>query len=1016
MNRHNTNMLSLFIVALFGMTLSAKGAPMFNTSFANFDGMVKREPWKPNPGVPPQPVDWQKILTVNDLYAVVGNQAVLHMGPPAKGSAIFASPLGVSKADHSSVSTTGPVQPGLEVLQFFPLAVSQGEFHQMSAMPAILSFQDASGGTLAAENEVARRVWRPDVQTDYFRVGDSVLKQEIATHDDVFVLRIKAVEGKLPPKFTLRGKFGDTAGALDVEQPGTSTFVWGQEQIHSNTCFALWSGRTLQATKISKPGQALDYVLEGSSGEEIVLTFGYGYQMADLQEKMKAAASDPAGIFAEATRYWNVFFTQLVPYFHCDDPAYVRQYYFTFYNVFVNSVDIPYEPFAFPYSVTSKLIWKDQNQPWNSGNDVLIMSWLNEKSLAEGNVLGPLRRGTWTIGYGFPDLTKPGPTNVNKFAFFQNMSLYSFYWEAYLKTRNKDWLREVYPGLVKHYEGMCRGESQSFPPLNSHGLAGWGLDDWDGSSRWIRWQADTWVDSSSYLVSGLECLRRMALELGDAQAAESDGKRAGEIKKKIQELLWDDKSNLFLDANLAEGKFSPIHSSGSFIPLFAGVPTPEQASKLVNNLVDPKQFWTPYPIPGLSIDMPNFRADQVSVGDGPTISYSANWLPVQGLVDYGYTGVAAELIRRHIRMATLEGISSPVKFNPITGEGLNWLPAFKQNILLTTLHSSIVDLIIRYVVGFRPRQDDLIEFRPIAEEKNWDCLQWGPFRYGQRTVSLDYRKDRGMTIECDGAKYTAPSLQPVVLKLEDGKLTPVEMAPTPEMVVTFPDITSSGRPEIRPSQRPPGAKACHWRFDGDADEKNESRYKGTMRDVVFGPGRFGQAANFNGTGARVDLGPTDLALGNLFTIAFWFKAGKADGADQVILAKGSGEEGGFKVYLGPNREIFFHALGMGRYPTGYTVSDGKWPSGCLVKDGEWHHFAMVRDLLDIQFYLDGKKICTHIAGGEMKDHTAPLSIGSSNDGGQPYGGSLDELYVLGWSLNPDGVKELMENKSPHVAQ
>ena len=77
---------------------------------------------------------------------------------------------------------------------------------------------------------------------------------------------------------------------------------------------------------------------------------------------------------------------------------------------------------------------------------------------------------------------------------------------------------------------------------------------------------------------------------------------------------------------------------------------------------------------------------------------------------------------------------------------------------------------------------------------------------------------------------------------------------------------------------------------------------------------------------------------------------------------------------------------------------------------------MVRDLHDIQFYLDGKKICTHIAGGEMKDHTAPLSIGSCNDGGQPYGGSLDELYILGWSLNPDGVKELMENKSPHVAQ
>ena len=34
----------------------------------------------------------------------------------------------------------------------------------------------------------------------------------------------------------------------------------------------------------------------------------------------------------------------------------------------------------------------------------------------------------------------------------------------------------------------------------------------------------------------------------------------------------------------------------------------------------------------------------------------------------------------------------------------------------------------------------------------------------------------------------------------------------------------------------------------------------------------------------------------------------------------------------------------------------------------------------------------------MKNQTAPLGVSSSIDGGQPYGGSLDELYILGWSL------------------
>jgi hypothetical protein len=45
----------------------------------------------------------------------------------------------------------------------------------------------------------------------------------------------------------------------------------------------------------------------------------------------------------------------------------------------------------------------------------------------------------------------------------------------------------------------------------------------------------------------------------------------------------------------------------------------------------------------------------------------------------------------------------------------------------------------------------------------------------------------------------------------------------------------------------------------------------------------------------------------------------------------------------------------------------------------------------------------------MKNQTAPLGAGSSIDGGQPYGGSLDELHILGWSLNTDEVKELIAN-------
>jgi hypothetical protein len=78
--------------------------------------------------------------------------------------------------------------------------------------------------------------------------------------------------------------------------------------------------------------------------------------------------------------------------------------------------------------------------------------------------------------------------------------------------------------------------------------------------------------------------------------------------------------------------------------------------------------------------------------------------------------------------------------------------------------------------------------------------------------------------------------------------------------------------------------------------------------------------------------------------------------------------------------------------------------------------AVVRDNSDVRFYVDGENTSLEAAGGGFAVETENFAIGSLVDGTLPYHGSLDELYILGWSLNPDEVKELMENKSPHVAQ
>jgi len=114
--------------------------------------------------------------------------------------------------------------------------------------------------------------------------------------------------------------------------------------------------------------------------------------------------------------------------------------------------------------------------------------------------------------------------------------------------------------------------------------------------------------------------------------------------------------------------------------------------------------------------------------------------------------------------------------------------------------------------------------------------------------------------------------------------------------------------------------------------------------------------------------------------------------------------------------VCFYAPEISHHKTGYSVADGVWTSGYLVRDDNWHHVAVVRDNSNVSFYVDGEKTSLKAAGGGFVVETENFVIGSLVDGTLPYQGSLDELYILGWSLNPDGVKELMENKSPHVAQ
>jgi neutral trehalase len=93
----------------------------------------------------------------------------------------------------------------------------------------------------------------------------------------------------------------------------------------------------------------------------------------------------------------------------------------------------------------------------------------------------------------------------------------------------------------------------------------------------------------------------------------------------------------------------------TFLPLWAGVATKQQAARLVAHLTDPKTFWRRFGVPTLAATDSYYD---------PYITKCCQWngavwllwdyLVMRGLLDYGYRPEAEELVRRNMDAVTYQ--------------------------------------------------------------------------------------------------------------------------------------------------------------------------------------------------------------------------------------------------------------------------------------------------------------------------------------------------------------------------
>ena len=226
-------------------------------------------------------------------------------------------------------------------------------------------------------------------------------------------------------------------------------------------------------------------------------------------------------------------------------------------------------------------------------------------------------------------------------------------WEVYRKTGDKQFLRDCAPVIEKFLLWTAENRDE-----NGNGLLEWHTDrsnarcrcDESGMDNSPRFDFDSSLDAvdfSTFLCNDCKYLSYIYKELGDFKKFAAWAQKAVSLSQKINELTWDEQTGAYYD-RLTDGSLTKVLTQASFLPLFAGICSSEDAKRLVATLTDENLLWTPFPLSSVAKTHPSYSTDMWR--GGAWLNY--NYLIARGLTDYGYCDVAERL-----RNKTLQAVN-----------------------------------------------------------------------------------------------------------------------------------------------------------------------------------------------------------------------------------------------------------------------------------------------------------------------------------------------------------------------
>ena len=239
-----------------------------------------------------------------------------------------------------------------------------------------------------------------------------------------------------------------------------------------------------------------------------------------------------------------------------------------------------------------------------------------------------------------------------------------------------EWLRARYYSQLQRFLNRWFSydeDGNGLPVWNSSDASG--MDNQFSRSGQLESYTDEGVDLACELYRELEAMQVIAGALGKPADAAMYRRRAARLAKAINDVFWDEKDGFYYDRNEKTGKRIPVKSVAGFFPLWAGVASPTQARRLVeDHLLNPREFWLRYPVASYAKTEPDFRQGGNEPVTGGCNWRGPAWVPTNyiifhGLMQYGFSDAARQLSLKTFQMALDENPVTREYYDSDTGKG-----------------------------------------------------------------------------------------------------------------------------------------------------------------------------------------------------------------------------------------------------------------------------------------------------------------------------------------------------------